>query len=245
VREFCSSVIPCPGRGSPNNYVTATQTLYDDAGHHGEVDVLNAGQKGYSLDQIKRYYEEMLQDIPYQVLVVGFYLDDISRELRYRKNNYLYTPTWSEWMQDVYYGCQTGRLVLNVAGFTDQNFQMYRTRSHMRSLPDALQLLEAIHQVAERRGTTTVVFNLPVTRWRSVLPDTAEYDLIALNRAVEEWCRMKGMYYFDALPAFVGKDISEYRVSDTDFHFSDKGHRLVAAELKNFLDSLPGDPLSH
>jgi hypothetical protein len=227
----------------PYNYVKAAQTLYDNEGRRGEVEILNAGQKGYSLDQIKRYYEEKLQEIPHKVLAISFSLDDINRELRYRKNNYLYTPAWPEWMQDVYYGCQTCKLFLNVAGFTDSAFHMYRTRSHLNSLSDALRLLDAIHQIAEENGTTTAVFNLPILNWHSVLSDTADYDLIALNRAVKDWCRIKGISYYDVLPAFIGKDIRQYRVSETDYHFNDRGQRLVAVELKNYLDGLPGRPL--
>jgi lysophospholipase L1-like esterase len=59
-----------------------------------------------------------------------------------------------------------------------------------------------------------------------------------MNKKLEEWCKTKGVSYHDVLPAFIGKDIRQFRISDTDIHFNDLGHQIVGVELKNFLDTL-------
>ena len=114
--------------------------------------MVNAAMAGYSVEQMRNYYSDKLDGLPHDVLLVSFYLDDVNRELRYRKNNYLYTPSWPEWMQDVYYGCSLCRVVLNLRWFNEQTFLLYRTRSREEAFPDALSILEEIRLLAERAG---------------------------------------------------------------------------------------------
>jgi hypothetical protein len=171
-------------------------------------------------------------------LIVSFYVDDINRERRYRKKNYMYTPSWPEWMQDVYYGCFFCKSFLNLSGFTDSTFLYYRTQSYEDSFSSALKILDEIRGTAESRGAKFALFNIPRFDWADVLTEISKYNFLEMNKKLEEWCRKKGISYHDILPSLIGKDIRQLRMSNGNIHFNDLGHQIVGVELKNFLDTL-------
>ena len=227
-----------PAAGRPINFPKVTQTIYEEKGFGGQIEIVNASISGYSLEQIKRYYAEKLKGLKHNILIICFYVDDINRELRYRKNNYLYTPNWPEWMQDVYYNCFFCRLLLNTSGFTVGKFLDYRTRSYKDAFPEALKTLDEIREIAKKRGARVAALNIPRFNWADVLTETSQYDYLEMNKKLEKWCIEQGVSYHDILPALIGSNIRELRDSDTDIHFNDLGHQMVGIELKYFLDTL-------
>ena len=224
------------------NFPKVAQALLADAkSGRAEIEIVNAAISSYSLEQIRRFYTERLAGLRHDVLVVSLYLDDINRELRYRKQNYLYTPSWPEWMQDLYYRSFVGRTLLNAAGFVENTFLLYRTRGYADSLPAALRALDEIRAQATRRGAVVAIFNVPIFDWPDVLPTSGAYRYRDMNAAFEGWARDRRVHYRDVLPVLVGRDIRPLRRSPISIHFSDEGHRLVGAELKQLLDEVVDD----
>jgi lysophospholipase L1-like esterase len=204
----------------------------------GPVEIVNAAIAAYSLEQMKRFYAERLSTLRHDILVITFYLDDINRELRYRKRNQLYTPSWPEWMQDVYYRCFVCRTLLTAAGFTENTFLLYRTRGREESVPAALKTLDQIRAYAGERGAVVALLNVPIFDWPDVLATSQSYRFNGINQVVEAWVRDRGVYYRDLLPALVGRDIRGLRRGDRNIHFNEQGHRLVGAELKALVDTV-------
>ena len=227
-----------PAAGRSINFPQVAQASFEDTGRRGQIEIVNASQAGYSFEQMKRYYSERLSNLEHHVLLVSFYIDDVNRELRYRKGNYLYTPSWPEWMQDVYYKCALCNALLYVSGFRDHSFLQYRKRSREDSLPSALKTLDEMREIAAKRGAVLAVFNIPRFNWSGVLTKASDYRFSDMNRRLEAWCKERDIYYRDVLPALLGRDVEEFRIDARDIHFNDLGHQAVGAELKDFLDTV-------
>jgi hypothetical protein len=223
-----------PAAGRPVNFVDVAEKLHARATGR-RIELLNASVPAFSLEQIRNYYSDKLRGLPHDALIVSFYLDDINRELRYRKNNYLYTPSWPEWMQDVYYSCWLCRSLLGLRRFSENTFLWYRTKSYADSFPRALGILSDIQHIAKERGARLAVINVPRFNWPSVLADPAGYEFAHFHRQVERWCRDRNVAYLDLLPALASRDIRDLRISDADLHFNDDGHRLVGEKLAEFI----------
>jgi hypothetical protein len=206
-----------------------------------ELEIVNASVNAFSVEQIYLFYSERLKNLPHDYLVFSFHIDDVNRELRYRKNNYLYSPAWPEWQQDVYSRCYFCGLALNLLGVSDTEFLSYRTRTYGEAFPRALSILKEARTLAESRGAQFAVINIPRFTWSGALPHSDAYEFTDMNRALEGWCQAERVPYFDTLPLLVGKDISALRKSATDIHFTDAGHRVVGAGLVDFFASLTGD----
>jgi lysophospholipase L1-like esterase len=123
---------------------------------------------------------------------------------------------------------------------SDTTFLTYRTRSYEDAFPGALATLERTREVAASRGAVLAVLNIPRFTWNGVLTDASQYEYRGLNERLEAWCRVRGVPYFDALPLLIGKDIGGLRVSETDIHFAEMGHRVLGLGLVDFLASLTG-----
>jgi lysophospholipase L1-like esterase len=225
-----------PATGWDVNFPKVAETILARNGR--QVEVVNAAIMGFSLEQMKRFYTERLATLRHDILVVSFYLDDINRELRYRKRNQLYTPSWPEWMQDLYYRCFVCRTLLAASGFTEGAFLLYRRRGQAESFPVALRTLDEIRAVAVQRGAAVALLNVPIFDWKGVLATISAYQFKDLHAAIEAWARDRGVHYRDLLPALVGRDIRPLRRSDTDIHFNDEGHRVVGAELERLIDQV-------
>ena len=218
------------------NFPNVAEDLYEkELGSERGIEIVNASIESYSVDQIYRFYHERLKEISHNFLIFSFYLDDVNRPLKYRKNNFLYTPNWPEWMQDVYYQCHFCRMLLHLCGFTENTFLKYRTWSYEEAFPNALSLLDKARLVAEFRGAKFAVLNIPRFNWANVLTDISEYQYLEINRALDAWCKARNIPYHDVLPLLVGKDMDMFRISETDIHFTESGHKLIAADLKDFL----------
>ena len=226
-----------PAAGRPVNFVGVAEKLYAQTTGR-RIEVLNASMPAFSLEQIRNYYSDKLRGLRHDALIVSFYLDDVNRELRYRKNNYLYTPSWPEWMQDVYYNCWLCRSLLGLRGFNENTFLFYRTKSYAESFPGALGILSDIQHIAQERGARFAVINVPRFNWPSVLADPAVYEFAHFHRQVEQWCRHRNVAYLDLLPAFASRNIRDLRISEADLHFNDDGHRLVGEKLVEFIAPL-------
>ena len=231
--------MPAANMNSVNiNFPMIAQAIYEDEGLKRQIEILNASFAGYSLEQIMRYYAEKLKGLQHNILILSFYVNDINRELRYSKNNRLYTPSWPEWMQDTYYRCFLWRLLLNQIGFRDETFLVYtKQQSYEDAFPSALKVLDELHVLTQSRGSKFAIFNIPRLR-RGVLTETSSYQFLEMNHYIENWCSKNKVAYYDVLPSLVGKDTKQLFISDTDPHFSDFGHKVVGIQLKNFIDAL-------
>jgi len=130
-------------------------------------------------------------------------------------------------MQDIYYSCFFCSSFLNINGFTDKAFLQYRTRNYEDSFPTALKILDEIRVTAEKCWVKIALFNIRWFSWPDVLTEISRYSFLEMNKKLEEWCKTKGVSYHDVLPAFIGKDIRRFRISDTDIHFNNLGHQVV------------------
>ncbi|MFQ5684949.1 MAG: hypothetical protein ACE5HC_16975, partial [Candidatus Binatia bacterium] len=187
-----------PAAGRAINFPKVAETLYTtNRGSNPKVEIVNASMGSYSLQQITHYYINRLRGLSHDILIVSFYLDDINREMRYVKGNIQYTPSWPEWMQDTYYSCYLCRVFLNFRAFTRSTFSLYRRASYEEAFPAALNNLEAIRVVAERRGAKFSVFNIPRFNWTGILSDTRRYKYSGMNHQLESWCRKRKVPYHD------------------------------------------------
>ncbi len=231
-----------PVAGLPGAFPSIAQDEYNRIyKSERELEIVNASVTAFSVEQIYLFYAERLKNLPHDYLVFSFYIDDVNRELRYRKNNYLYSPAWPEWQQDVYFRCYLCGLTLNLLGVSDTGFLTYRTRTYREAFPRALSILKEARALAESRGARFAVINIPLFTWSGVLPHTDAYEFTDMNKVLEAWCRAERVPYFDTLPLLVGKDISALRKSETDIHFTDVGHRVIGTGLVDFFASLTGD----
>ena len=228
-----------PAAGRSINYPNLAQSLLGKNLEYIEpVQIINASIAGFSLEQLKRFYIEKLADIPHDILLLNFYIDDINRELRYRKNNYLYTPSWPEWMQDIYYRSFLCQSFLNLFGFNQNTMLHYRTKTYQGSLPDSLHILNDLLYFSRSRGVKMAIYNIPRFIWKDILIDRREYKYLDLHQKIETWANQNSVDYYDALSALIGKDIRTLRISDSDIHFNDKGHQLMAHDLMKFIKIL-------
>ncbi|MDT3776747.1 SGNH/GDSL hydrolase family protein [Nitrospira sp. MA-1] len=223
----------------PRNFPTISQEKFNKEFHHDEkLEMINASIAAYSVEQIYLFYSEKLRDLPHNYLIFSFYLDDVNRNLRYRKNNRLYSPDWAEWQQDVYWQCYLCQRLLSLCNVSDHLFLNYRKRSYEEAFPDALRILEKTRLLANSRGAKFAVLNIPRFTWEGVLPNVETYQYFEMNKALERWCIANGVPCYDTLPLLIGKEISTIRRSKTDIHFTYMGHQIVGLGLKDFLASL-------
>jgi hypothetical protein len=231
-----------PLAGLPGSFPSIAQDEYNRIYKpERALEIVNASMTAFSVEQIYLFYAERLKGLPHDYLVFSFYIDDVNRELRYRKNNYLYSPVWPEWQQDVYFRCYLCGLTLNLLGVSDTGFLTYRPRTFREAFPRALSILKEARALAESRGARFAVINIPRFTWSGVLPHTDAYEFTDMNKVLEAWCRAERVPYFDTLPLLVGKDVSTFRKSETDIHFNDVGHRVIGTGLVDFFASLTGD----
>lgn len=202
------------------------------------VEIMNAAIPSFSMEQIKNLYLGRFGALTHDLVVLSFYLDDVNRELRYKKSDILYSPAWSEWIQDIYYSSYTGYMMMTLLGFRDANFLLFRKRSLNEAWPRALDAVEVIRREAERRGARLLVFNVPVFNWSDRISDEKEYRYVDWNKELQAWATRKQVAYWDTLPAFLGRDVDTLRNSSSDIHFNEAGHALMAEELKKFLTPL-------
>ena len=223
----------------PENFTTVGQSLLNEVeGLQSPVTIINASMPGYSIDQIARFYKERLKGLPHNILVFVFHLDDINRELNYRKNHILYSPKWPEWMQDFYYyGCYSCKWVLNRFHFTNKTFQWHREKEYDEAFPKALQILDALKVEAKNRGAILAVFNIPRFYWKGPLLSTEDYIYIQMNHDLQAWCAEQNIPLYDLLPQLIEKNIEDL-VADSKIYFTEKGHQLVAEHLKEFILTL-------
>ena len=226
-----------PGPGIPVNFPKVAETLYNSqqSDPKKSIQIMNASFPGYSLEQIKLYYKEKLEALPHNLLVLSFYIDDVNRELSYRKKNLLFNPAWPEWMQDFYHGVFLWRKILNIVDFSDKTFLYYRKRTREGALPAAINILDEIRIIAEKRGAKLLIINVPYLNWSGALSEINQYEFSEANRLIEKWCGQRDIPYNDLLLPLLGKDIEKFRKSPSNYHFNEVGHRLIGAELMKFL----------
>ncbi|WP_342348227.1 SGNH/GDSL hydrolase family protein [uncultured Nitrospira sp.] len=223
----------------PRNFPTISQDEFNKEFHQEKkLEIINASIAAYSVEQIYLYYLEKLRGLPHNYLIFSFYLDDVNRNLRYRKNNRLYSPDWAEWQQDVYWQCYLCRRLLSLCNVSDHLFLNYRKKTYEEAFPEALRILEKTRLLAESRGAKFAVLNIPRFTWEGILPNVETYQYFEMNQALERWCLGKGVSCYDTLPLLIGKEISTMRRSRTDIHFTYLGHQVVGLALKDFLASL-------
>ena len=225
-----------PAAGYDYNFPGAAETLLRSEGN--SIRVVNAGMGGYSLEQIKLFYEERLHTLPHDILVLSFYIDDINRSLRYVRGNVTYTPSWPQWLQDIYYFSTVGKGLLHLCGTNDHEIQTTRTATYQEAFPEALTILDEIRLLCHKRGVKFAVFNVPRCTWSDRLTSRADYPTLEYDLALADWCRKKNVPYKSALDPFLGKPIMEYMISQKDRHYNHAGHTLVANELSVFLDPM-------
>jgi hypothetical protein len=202
------------------------------------VEIVNASLPGYGTEQIRNLYLQHLADLPHDWVVLVQYVDDVNRELKYKKDDRIYTPSWPEWMQDSYHRVRIWRAVLTLLGFGEKDFQLYRRRTREEAWPAAIGFIEEIRDEVERRGARFAIFDVPRFKWRSRLESVEDYAFIALDRELEAYCRERGVPYRSVLPALAGRDIRPLRMSAGDIHFNRSGHALVADEFASFVETI-------
>ena len=215
--------------------VIAEGLLNDRSPTPSPVRIYNAAIPSFSIEQIFRFYDEKLAQFDHDLVVLVFYVDDINRELRYRKNNHLYTPAWPEWMQDLFYsGSRTFRILMERLGFTESTFLLYRRKSYEESIAKAVDFVNTINDIASARGARLAVFNVPRFNWPGRLGHPDRY----LHQAF--WTRINAslpphVVRADLLPVLSQLPIDDYRISPFDIHFNDRGHQLVARYFADFI----------
>ena len=209
------------------------------------IRVVNAAMGGYSLAQIKLFYEEQLKTLRHDVLVLSFYVDDINREFRYARFNRSYTPTWPQWIQDLYRFSVIGKSLMNLCGADEHTIHGTRHLTYDEAFPGALQLIEDIQRISSDRGASFAIFNVPRCTWSESLGDRNDYPALKYDLAVAKWCRDNNVAYKSALDPFLDKPILDYVLSAKDRHYNHAGHTLVGTELSQLLQSLcvPDDSL--
>lgn len=223
-----------PAAVRPDNFVIVADALLAADGGRA-VKIHNVSFAGYSLDQIRRFYQERLDGLPQDFVVLMLYIDDVNRELRYQKNNRLYNPIVPEWLQTFFYNCEVTALVFHALGQNRVPIMQLRRFSYEERLEDALRVIGEIKQTAESRGARFAIFNIPRFNWSGDLGAVENYRYASFNARFEAWARSKDVPYYDLTPAFVGQPVESLRISWLDIHFSPKGHELVGQHLARFL----------
>ena len=223
----------------PENFATISQSMLSETdGFQSPIAIINASMPAYSTEQIVRFYKEKLKGLSHNILILVFHLDDINRELSYRKKHVLYSPKWPEWMQDFYYyGCYSCKWVLSRIHFTHKTFQWYRGKTYEEAFPKALQILSTLKVEAKNRGATFAILNVPRFYWNGTLKNPDDYIYKQMNRDLQAWCAKQHVPLFDVLPQLVGKNADDY-VLDSKLSFTEKGHRLMAEYLRQFILTL-------
>ena len=225
-----------PAAGYDYNFPKAAETLLRRNGN--SIRIVNAGMGGYSLEQIKLFYEERLRTFPHEILVLSFYIDDINRELRYVRGNVTYTPAWPQWLQDVYYFSTVGKALLHLCGVNDHEIQVTRTSTYQESFPRALSTLDEIRRLCRKQDIKFAVLNVPRCTWSDRLTSRANYPTAEYDLKLADWCRKNNVSYKSALEPFLDKPILDYVISKKDRHYNHAGHTLVANELSVLLDTM-------
>ncbi|MCX5680174.1 MAG: SGNH/GDSL hydrolase family protein [Candidatus Omnitrophica bacterium] len=205
---------------------------------HTTVEVINASFPAYSLEQIKRFYIKKLHDLSYDIVILIFYIDDINRELRYKKWNTLYTPTWPEWIQDLFYTTHTMNRLLTAIGFKDTTFLSTRKKSYAKAWNGIFKVLNEISAESVRKNARFAVFNIPRFNWNGVINQKMLYKYWKNNVELESWCRDHGIPYRDSLSVFLNRDIDEIRMNRYGIHLNKTGHHVVGNELRVFIEEL-------
>ncbi len=226
-----------PAARREKNFVAVAESLIKEQLAATNISLLNAGMAGFSLEQIELFYKGNLLSLRPRprVVVLAFYLDDINRELRYRKGPHLYSPIWPEWMQDIYYRCLACRAGLNLAGFSHLDFQYYRTRTYREALPSALETLGSITALARHNGAVPLIINVPMMVWKSPIAATADYHAIWFNNTIERWAAANDVPYVDAVSGFLHVQPGRFVISSSDHHFNDAGHEVIGQILARAL----------
>ena len=150
------------------------------------VIILNAAIAGYGTQQIERLYVDHLSKGPaHQWVIYGFYLDDVNRGSRRRKDNYIYVKDWPQWFMWCYRNSRIFQLTLNQVHFGKYQLAC-RNGSYQDRLPQALRSLERIEAEAQQRRARLAVFNIPVFRWDGILGDVHKYEHRRLNKTLEK-----------------------------------------------------------
>jgi hypothetical protein len=56
-----------PAAGRSGNFPSVAQSIYEEKGFKGQIEIVNASIGGYSLEQMKRYYAEKLKDLQHDL----------------------------------------------------------------------------------------------------------------------------------------------------------------------------------
>ena len=199
------------------------------------LSMVNASLSSLSTQQICDLYEGRFEDLDHDVLVFCFYLDDVNRENRYKKNDLLYNPAWPEWVQDVVLNVHVCNRVFRFFKLTHARLIAYRHRSYEEAWPDALRALARVDDIARQRGARLIVFDIPRFDWEGTLASEGDYRYVEMTRELAAWCESRAIPYHSALSALVGVDMEAARISRSNIHFTRLGHRIVAEELAGFL----------
>lgn len=198
--------------------------------------IYNASIGAFSLPQIRMYYEEVLESLPHELIILSFYIDDINRELRYRKNGILYTPLWPETLQDLYYKFKISHIIMRQLGYSSTKFLYKRSKTYDQAWPNVFNELAIIKNLADKRGKKFAIFNIPRFNWKNSLSSVQDYEYLNKNKELEKWAAERSIAYFDTTPLFAQHDINKLRIAAHNVHFTKFGHQVMGEQLAYFID---------
>jgi len=216
----------------------AEQLLNQRSNYSKPIKILNASIPGYSTEQIKNFYVDHLKGLDHELVIMCFYLDDVNRDRKYKKNSFLYSPFYPEWLQDLYYSTFSANFFMTHFGYSAEFFWGYRKLSFEAAWPRVFEQLNDIHAEALKRGAQLGIFNLPVTNWKHSIKDEKDYIFSHKNGELEKWARARHIPYHDTLPVFLNRNILDLTKSSEDHHYNESGHHLVGRELRAFLERI-------
>jgi|GEM_PF-5184482 len=202
------------------------------------VKIFNASMPGYSTYQIKRYYTKGLRGFDHDILILANYYNDFNREIRYKRDGYLFNLAWDSRSQALYYRCNTMRNLLNLVGFSEADFLDYRRQKFSDSWVRGLDLIEQLGREALHRGAEFAVFDVPQIDWGGTKHHEHDYYFTEYAYMLQQWCQDRDVPYCSALSLFLGKDVKKYRVSDTDSHYNEQGHELITTAFQAFVEEI-------
>ena len=221
----------------PANFAAMAEALQVVEGGQ-PVKIYNASFGGYSLDQIRRFYQERLAGLPHDVAIFALYVDDLNRELRYQKDNQLYSPIVPEWIQTLLWNSELAARLTDALGVGRVPLMRLRRFSLKQRLDEGLTWVGEMRRTAEARGAQFTIFNIPRFDWDRDLGAVENYRYASFNARFEAWARTQGIPYYDLTPAFVGQSVETLRISKQNIHFTPKGHAFAAHHLVRFLRQL-------
>jgi len=227
-----------PDAARPGNMVEIAQAVLSKEWPGQRIEMFNAAHPGYSSEQILLYYKHHLQHFDHDVVVVGYHLDDVNRELRYRKRNYLYNPLWPERFQDLYYACYLCKSMLKVLQFNEADMITMRSTAGISRLSASVSYVEQIRRLASTNGRHAAVLMIPTLRWEGILERPEQHEHHAVNVGLYGFWRRKEIDFLDLLPMFKGYTAQELRISERNAHFNDLGHQLSGEILAGFVHGL-------